>query len=92
MKKLLLVVLLALSLQGSSIMCEDAFERVQKYNKALSFAAESNDMFQIKVNIKMVILYAEKALVECGDDWKFKDATMNLRKGMINLSKKLERP
>jgi len=91
MKKIVLVVLLALSLQAGSILCEDAHSRVLKYNKLFIFAAERNDKLDMELNVDMLILYTEKALAECGDGWRFEKATSELRRAMIDFSEELKK-
>jgi len=89
MKKILLVVLLAFSLYGSDFMCNDAFLRAVQHHEAYNFAHERNDIRVMKVENKMEIYYAEKALTRCGVNWSQREKFLKWRKDLIRVSKRL---
>jgi len=91
MKKVILVVLLALSLQGSEFLCKDAHNRAYKHHKAYNFAFERMDKREMITQNKMEIYYAEKALVECGEGWHLYGEWVQWRLDLIEVGKKLKK-
>lgn len=89
MKNVILLFVLVFSLNASDVMCEDAYKRYKKYAKLVEFAFERKDFRAMKVSVDMEILYAERALVNCGDDWALKDSVTKVRKIAIKISESL---
>ena len=65
MKKIILVVLLALSLYGKSEVCQSHLDESLKLNTMVGLAAERQDFFSVRVNAKKLILHLESIIVEC---------------------------
>lgn len=90
MKKVILILLIAFSLNASNVMCEDSTKRFNKYVKLVQFALERKDYVALDTNLYMEIRYAEKALASCGDDWEHKDRVLEIRKAAIEVMKLYE--
>ena len=86
MKKLVLIVLLALSLKAGSIICEDSQERTMKHHQLMVFASERRDYYSMAEENGLVIKYLERAIASCNYDEnenqvanKFRDALLNIK-------------
>ena len=91
MKKIILILLIVFSLNASELVCKNSYERFQKYTKLFYFASERKDYRNMKINADMEILYAEKALVNCPENWKNRKHVLKIRKTAIEISKALEK-
>jgi len=90
-KNIFLVVVLVLGLNASVDFCEDAHNRAYKHHQAYNFAHGRMDVSKMRVENKMEIFYAEKALVNCGAGWHLYDDWIQWRLDLIEVGKKLEK-
>ena len=91
MKKVILLLLVALSLSASEFMCKDSFNRYSKHQELFDFAYERGDVLQMKVSNQMSIMYIEKTIATCGGDWKGRDAALRIRENARAISEHLKR-
>ena len=91
MKKILLVVLLALSLNAGGVICTDSQERFAKHHKLLMFASEREDYYSMKTENNFAIKYIERAIASC--DYSVKEAKLaaELRSELVRFGKILEK-
>lgn len=85
MKKLLLIVLLALNVFGGEVMCDDAYERFLKYNEQFAFAYERKDLIASYVASGQRVFYIEKTITSCGRDWKHREQALIVRKSIVDV-------
>lgn len=90
MKKILLVVLLALSLHAEVDFCKDAFNRYLKYDDAFVMALERVDVPELKKNNTLRLKYIEKTISTCGRKWHGRESAIEIRKSVIKISNYLK--
>lgn len=83
MKKIILVVLLALSLSGDSFLCKESFKSLREHQALLQYSIDRKDANDIKNNMANVIRYSEFAIVDCGEDWELRSLTIKLREALV---------
>ena len=86
MKKIILVVLLALGLQGSAVGCQESAKLGLKHNKLIIRALKREDMFAYKVQMSLAIKWLDRALVECPANWTGRRTATSLRDYLLELS------
>jgi hypothetical protein len=91
MKKILLVVLLALSLNAEGIMCLDSEDRFTKHQQLLAFASEREDYYSMKVENNLALKYIERAIASCDYYGEEKEVAAKLRSALMKLNKTLEK-
>ncbi|MCK4874807.1 MAG: hypothetical protein KAS26_03075 [Sulfurimonas sp.] len=85
MKKIILLLLMVFSLNASQVMCDDSWDRYMKHYRLFEFAKERNDVNGMKNSTAMAIMYVERTIVECGDDWKHKESAEGIRKALLKI-------
>ena len=90
MKKILLVMLLALSLNASGIICQDSQERFTKHHQLMMFASEREDYYSLKVENNLALKYIERAIASCDYSGEEKEVATKLRSALIQYGKLLK--
>ena len=91
MKKILLVVLLALSLNAGGIICEDSQERAVKHHQLMIFASERKDYYFMGKENDLAIKYLERAIASCGYNENENRVAAEFRDALLNISKTLKK-
>ena len=91
MKKIILVVLLALSLSAGGIICTDSKERFVKHHQLLLFASEREDYYTMSTECYLSIKYIERAIASCDQNEKEAKLAAKLRSELIRFSKMLKK-
>lgn len=91
MKKILLVVLLALSLNAGNVICEEAQKSFAKHHQLLLFASEREDLYDMKVENGFAIKYIERAIASCNHGGKEAKLAAKLRSELIRFGKILKK-
>lgn len=67
MKKVIFLVFVVVSLNGSEFMCESYKESYFKYSKLTQYAIDRGGIRDVKLNATMALKYIEKVDAECVD-------------------------
>lgn len=87
MKKNILVVLLALSLQGGEIACQEAHKISSKHAMMVSAAMTRKDRHDYGKQIDLTLKWLDRALAECHPAWYARERANDLRDYMLKLKK-----
>ena len=79
MKKILLVVLLALSLHGGEVACQESFKISMTHNVLIVAAIERGDVVARNREIKLTLKWLDRTLAECPADWIPRKTATDLR-------------
>lgn len=85
MKKIILVVLLALGLNGSEVACKMAENFSTKHAKLIVYAVEREDWSDYEVQIDLTLKWVDRALVECAADWSGRKEGEKVRATLLRL-------
>lgn len=87
MKKVILVVLLALSLHGGEIACQEAHKNGIKHGMMVHAAITREDRHDYGVQLGLTIKWLDRALAECHIAWYGRQTAIDMRSYMLKLKR-----